>query len=463
MMLGWRGQLLRVNLSSGTIRKEPLERDATRAYLGGRGLGTRLQSAASGAETNLAFMTGPLTGSLAPNGGRYTLIAGGSNGGAMAASIAGNWGAELKFAGYDGLIFEGSASELSYLWITDGAAELRGATHLRGKTVAETTELIRLETDEAAQVSCVGPAGENGVSFAVVVSDYASAAGAAGIGALMGRKNLKAVAVRGRQGFPVAQPAKFLELGTELRRKLAAAPITLQGSVLYDTVLMADAAATDDRAPAAIPARPRGCLGCASAFSSLVDGPAGNEVLRLSGEKQLGWVGERLAQYRCFVDLGLDFLAMKSVLSSLGVKGEDEEIAVARRIAFGQGQRATPAQDAHASSDFVQQNGYSQTERSPCLVGDYAVVPRLDSCFSRKSTKAGEDLASLMAALESAGLCPFAAANMDTETAAALLQAATGIAFSPAEVLRVGARIIEALGTRSGKQPAVHAVSATRG
>jgi aldehyde:ferredoxin oxidoreductase len=454
-------------LSGGTIKKEPLERESARAYLGGLGLGARLnavEATAPDAESNLIFMTGPLTGSLAPNGGRYTLIAKDPVGNIIAASIAGNWGAELKFAGYDGLIFEGSASELSYLWITDGAAELRSATHLHGKTVAETTELIRLETDEKAQVSCVGPAGENGVSFAVVVSDYASAAGAAGIGALMGRKNLKAVVVRGTQGFRVAQPTNLLELSAKLRRRVAAAPIALQGCVLYETVLMADALAADDRAPATDIARPRGCLGCASAFSSLVDGTTGTQLLRLSGEKQPGRVGERLAQYRRFTDLGLDFLAMKSVLSSLGVKGEDEETAVACRTAFGDGPSATPSQDAQASSGRVQQNEYAPTERSACLVGDYAVIPRLANCFRCESAHTRGGSQRLMAALESAGLCPFVAAVLDAETSAALLQATTGIAFSPEEVLLAGERILESLGARGVSQPsAAHAVSAIRG
>ena len=242
-MIGWTGCILRVNLSEGTIKKEGLARSDARLYLGGRGLGTKIMMDEVdprvdplSPENKLIFMTGPLTGTMAASPGRYMVIAKAPLTGTIGcANSGGHFGPELKFAGYDGIIFEGKADQPVYLWIDDDKVELRPAGHLWGKNVFETTDKLLEETREDARVACIGPAGEKGVLFATVMNDKNRAAGRTGMGAVMGAKNLKAVVVRGSKSVEVADPEKFLEVCTEARRTLKAHPVTGEGLPTYGT------------------------------------------------------------------------------------------------------------------------------------------------------------------------------------------------------------------------------------
>jgi aldehyde:ferredoxin oxidoreductase len=446
-MFGWRGQLLRVNLNSGAIRKEPLEENLVQAYLGGRGLGARLHAREVSASTeplsaanHLIFATGPLTGTLAPNGGRYTIVAKTlPDGGALsAASIGGNWGPELKYAGFDAIIFEGRAPEPVYLWITDGASDLRSAAHLSGKTVSETTDLLRRETDDKAKVCCIGPAGESGVSFSVVVSDYSSAAGGTGLGAVMAAKNLKGVAVRGTQGFRVANPGKFRDAAMNIRTTMAAKPLTGKGSKLYDLILVADRVEQDSRPLVAGLARPHGCFGCATGFSSFVVDGTSEETLSLRGDAQPSSVDCRWQQYGLFTDLGLEFAATKAMLAAFSKGDEADEGKLARKTAYGNGPRHCFARQGNASSAPPQDHSYPPTDRSGCVAGGYIVIPRL---ADPDGTDTARHRWLLAAVADSAGLCPFALETLKTDMVAELLSAATGIDYSPGEIMQAGERI----------------------
>jgi aldehyde:ferredoxin oxidoreductase len=450
-MFGWRGQLLRVNLTSGAIKKEPLEENAVQTYLGGRGLGAYLHAKEVPASTeplsaanHLVFITGPLTGTLAPNGGRYTLVAKALPDGAItAASIGGSWGPELKYAGFDAIIFEGQAPEPVYLWITDGASDLRSAAHLQGKTVAETTVLLRRETDDKAKVSCIGPAGENGVSFAVVVSDYSSAAGGTGLGAVMAGKNLKGVAVRGTQGFRVANPGRFLRAAMDIRATMAAKPMTGKGTRLYDFILVADRVEEDSSPPEGGLARPHGCFGCATGFSSFVVDGEGKEALRLTGDAPPGSIDARLQQYGLFTDLGLEFVAMKTMLGTLSKGDGGDEAKLARKTAYGNGSRGCFARHLNASPAKTIDGDYPPTDRSGCVAGGYMVIPRIAGIASSDSPASAHRLRLLAAVADSAGLCPFILGNVEVEAVAELLSAVTGIDYSPGEIMRAGERITE--------------------
>lgn len=243
MMGGWAGTLLRVNLTRGEITKEAVNMDWAREYIGGRGLATRYLYAEGVATVDplspsnrLVLATGPLTGTGAPCGARYMVATKGPLTGAIAASNAGGqWPAELKFAGYDMVIFEGRAEKPVYLWISDDHAELRDAGHLWGKTTWETEDLLRAETDAEAKVAGIGPAGEKQVLFACVVNDKHRGAGRSGVGAVMGAKNLKAVAVRGTRGLKVADPVGFWRAALDALAKLKAAPVTGQALPTYGT------------------------------------------------------------------------------------------------------------------------------------------------------------------------------------------------------------------------------------
>lgn len=245
-MFGWTGNLLRVNLTDKTIKKEALCPKDAELYLGARGLATKIimdevdpKVDPLSEENKLIFMTGPLTGTFASSGGRYEVVAKAPLTGTIGASNSGgHFGPELKYAGYDGIIFEGRAEKPLYLWIEDDKAELRDASHLWGKNVFETTDMVLEETAEDARVACIGPGGEKKVLFAGVINDKNRAAGRSGLGAVMGSKNLKAVAVKGSKSIKVADPEGFMEACTDARTKLKEHPVTGGGLPTYGTQIL---------------------------------------------------------------------------------------------------------------------------------------------------------------------------------------------------------------------------------
>jgi len=245
-MYAYKGKILRVNLSTGSIVKEPLDPRAARQFIGARGLGTYYVMKEMDPKVDplspankLIFLTGPLTGTMAPSAGRYEVITKSPLTGCIAASNSGgHWGPELKFAGYDGIIFEGKAKKPVYLWINDDEVELRSAEAVWGKTVFETTEMLRAETDPDAKVACIGPAGEKLALLAVIMNENNRAAGRSGVGAVMGSKNLKAVVVRGTGSVEVADPAGFQQYSERDRKAMQEGAVTGQGMPAYGTMIL---------------------------------------------------------------------------------------------------------------------------------------------------------------------------------------------------------------------------------
>ena len=244
---GWTGRILRVDLSRGTIRREPLHLDWARDYVGGRGLGARYlyeeldpQVDPLSPDNLLIFATGPLTGTNASCGARYMVVTKGPLTGAMTTSNSGGrWGPELKFAGYDALVLEGRAERPVYLWIRDDRVELRPAEHLWGRGIFETEDEIRRETGVAdCSIASIGPAGERLVRFAAIVNDKFRAAGRSGVGAVMGSKNLKAIAVRGTGAVRVADPAALMAAQWRQKQVLSEAPLTSEGLPGYGTLAL---------------------------------------------------------------------------------------------------------------------------------------------------------------------------------------------------------------------------------
>lgn len=246
--MSWAGKILRVNLTAGTVRSEPLNMDWARAYLGSRGLATKYiveevdpKVDPLGPDNKVIWATGPLTGTMASTGGRYTVVTKGPLTGAIACSNSGGyWGAELKMAGWDMIVFEGKSAKPVYLYVEDDVAELRDAAHLWGKSVWETEETIKKQhQDPLIRVSSIGLAGENQVLFAAVVNDLHRAAGRSGVGAVMGSKNLKAIAVRGTKGVGnIANPKEFMKVTFEKKKILAENAVTGQGLPTYGTQVL---------------------------------------------------------------------------------------------------------------------------------------------------------------------------------------------------------------------------------
>ena len=229
VLYGYAGKILRVDLSSRAFRIEELRKEDAQKYLGGAGLAakilyTELRKGVDplSPENKVIFSTGPLTGTLAPGSGFVSLCFKSPLTGLWADSKAGGeWGKALRMAGYDALIIEGRAKEPSYLLINDDKIEIRPATKLKGKTNSEKVRTIKEELgDSEFVVASIGPAGENLVRFANVMIEASRACGRCGGGAVLGSKNLLAVAVRGTGMIPIARPNEFRNLSVKLNRKV---------------------------------------------------------------------------------------------------------------------------------------------------------------------------------------------------------------------------------------------------
>ncbi len=216
---GYNGKILRVNLSTGGITSEPIEERFCREYLGGAGfvvsfLWKELKANIDplGPENKLIFAVGPLTGIQVSGAGRNCVGAKSPLTGSLGkCEMGGYWGAELKRAGYDAIIIEGKAEHPCYLSVNDGEARLHDARHLWGLRTKETQQKIQEElAEKRVRVASIGPAGENLVLYACIMSGLNSVAGRGGMGAVMGSKNLKAVAVRGTRLPPIKNP-EFLK------------------------------------------------------------------------------------------------------------------------------------------------------------------------------------------------------------------------------------------------------------
>ena len=242
-MAGWIGTILRVNLTEGTIKKEALDMEAAKKFLGCRGLGVYYYTKevepgvdALGPKNNLIFATGALTGTMGTSTGRYEVISRAPLTGTLAASNSGGyWGPELKYAGYDMIILEGQSEKPVYLDIYNSRVTLKDASDLWGLDVPKTTAAILSKSDPDTKVACIGPAGENQVLMAAIMNDEHRAAGRSGVGAVMGSKKLKAIAVRGTNGVKIGDKEKFLKAVRDSRKLLFDNGVTSAGLPIYGT------------------------------------------------------------------------------------------------------------------------------------------------------------------------------------------------------------------------------------
>lgn len=271
-MNGWAGKLIRVNLSDETIKTELLNMQDAKLYVGGRGFGTKIymdeadpKADPLSPENKMIFMTGPLTGTLAPCAGRYEVVAKAPLTGTIGAcSSGGHFGPELKYAGYDAVIFEGRAKKPVYLSINDDRIELRDASHLWGKGVSAATDELLKETDEDAKVACIDSAGEKLALSAVIINEKRHAAGGSGLGAVMGSKNLKAIAVRGTKSIRVDKQKDFMEICLKSRKSMKDNPVTKAGLPSYGQQLPISILGRSGSDPAK-DRHPSFCAGCSMA------------------------------------------------------------------------------------------------------------------------------------------------------------------------------------------------------
>ena len=229
-MLGYAGKVLYVDLTAGKTRTEKLDEDIAKKYVGGIGLGMRLWLANSKTGVNplspenpIVLALGPVSGTMFPTGGNGHAFISKSpaTGGVGEAVSHGSFGAELKRAGYDAVILSGKSDRLVFLWIDDDSVQLLDASHLAGKSPSETEDLIKDElADYYVRVASIGLAGEKLSKIACIINEKTRAAGRTGLGAVLGSKNLKAIAVRGTHDITVAKLDEFMDMVKEFHERM---------------------------------------------------------------------------------------------------------------------------------------------------------------------------------------------------------------------------------------------------
>ncbi len=229
-LFGYAGQILYVDLGTGKTRVEKLDEAVAKKFIGGLGLGLKLwmdnaQAGVDplGAENPLVLAIGPVAGTMFPTGGNgHVFVSKSPASGAVAGSIAhGSFGAELKRAGYDAVILTGKSPKPVYLWIDDASVQLLNANQLLGKSASETEDTIKEELgDYYIRVASIGSAGEKISKIATITNEKTRTAGRIGLGAVMGSKNLKAIAVRGTHDVTVAKPDEFMGMVQDFQERM---------------------------------------------------------------------------------------------------------------------------------------------------------------------------------------------------------------------------------------------------
>ena len=257
MLGGYMGRILFVDLTNGSIREEPLHEDVCRDFIGGIGLGVRIlyermkpRVDPLGPANVLGFVTGPLTGTPVPTSGRCTVVTKSPKTGTWGdANVGGFLGPEIKATGYDAVFFSGIASKPTYLYLTPDKAELKDASHLWGKDTVESEHMLRLELGEPkARIACIGPSGESRSLMAAIITERGRAAARAGVGAVMGSKNLKALVVKGNKKVAVAHPNRLSAIKRDYVSVLRSSPFqqmlatTGTAASIGDQVLIGDTA-----------------------------------------------------------------------------------------------------------------------------------------------------------------------------------------------------------------------------
>lgn len=528
-MAGWMGTILRVNLTRGTIKKESLDMRAARKYIGARGLGVYYHMKEItpgvdpfGPDNNLIFATGPLTGTMGTCTGRYEVVTQSPLTGALAASNSGGyWGPELKYAGYDMIIFEGISPKPVFLNIINDKVELVDASSIWGMEVPAATEAMLAANDPEGKVACIGPAGENLVLFAAVMNDLHRAAGRSGVGAVMGSKNLKGVAVRGTGGIKIGDKEKFLGWVKKSAELLAANGVTSGGLPAYGTNVLVNIlnsvgsfptknfqeayfeAAEKISGETLSATRLRKNKSCASCvigcgrvawsegkFAGEGEGPEYETAWCFGadcGIDNLDAVNK--ANFLCN-ELGLDTITMGSTIAAameLYEKGLIDEKTAGWDLRFGNAdamvalvtdtayRKGFGGELAEGSFRLCEKYGrpelsmtakkqelpaydprgiqgiglnYATSNRGGCHVRGYTISPEIlglpekidQELIEGKHiwVKAFQDLT---AAVDAAGMCLFTTFALGAETIAGQISGATGLDFTPEELVEAGERI----------------------
>ena len=479
-MGGYTGKILRINLTEGKTGIEPLNMELARKYLGGRGLAEKMffdevaaDVEAFAPENKIYIAAGVLTGTNTPTSGRFAVVTKSPLKGAVsAANPGGDWGVQLKLAGYDMVILEGKAAYPVYISIKDDQVEIRDASQLWGKDVYAATEALKLEFgDPLARVLAIGPAGEKLAPMAVFLNDLHRAAGRGGVGAVMGAKNLKALIVCGSGKVDEANPEKMKNVLNAVWGRfpkngtVANFPVSSDSDaeLISEGPLTAKHLSKEDT-----------CYRCPIACSrqkKREDGEDGEDLRSKRETKSIFASACGLHDYDAIHaahdlcdKLGLDFIAVGSTLATgmeLVQRGSirPEELGGTllefgnaqgirkwiRKIAHAEGLGAKMAQGA---SNFAASYGHPELA---------ATVKRLEMPASADRGSQGRSiqlangnqgggpergiLQDLTAVIDSIGMCLYTSAALGLADYTAIVNAVTGFNYTDAELLACGERI----------------------
>lgn len=245
-MYGYCGRVIRINLTDGSIKKEALDIEKAKKYIGARGLGVKTfidevdpRVEPFSEENKFIIAGGPLTGAPVPTSGRYMVVTKSPLTGTIAISNSGGkWGAEFKFAGYDMMILEGKAEKPIYINIVDDVVEIMDASEVWGKVVSETTDYLKGIHGDKSKVLCIGPGGEKLSLMSAVMNDVDRAAGRGGVGAVLGSKNVKAIVVRGTSKVALADEEKTKKVSSDKTGILMKDPVAGNGLPTYGSAVL---------------------------------------------------------------------------------------------------------------------------------------------------------------------------------------------------------------------------------
>ena len=502
-MFGWTGRTITVDLSSNLIIESRTSKDIARDFLGGRGMGVKLLHDMIppaidplSPENPLILTTGPLTGTPAPMSGRHSITTKSPLTSTVFDSSAGGFfGKEIKFAGVDALIIIGKADEPVYLRIEDEHVDIVDASDLWGKNTRETTRLLETK----GRVSCIGRAGERQVPVANIMNDYVHACGRGGLGAVAGSKNLKAIVVKGTSKPEIADDGAFAEAKVSAMRLLRASPVTSKGLKIYGTsVLMklmnymkilpthnfrtgqfkGAESVSGEYIKDNYNLKQHSCYNCPVGCKRSIKGgleipeyetiwafgpDIGNEDMdpiikanRICNDYGIDTIssGSTIAAYAELTSTEIDPLQLEELVSDIG-EGKSElasgsyaylKAKGARELSMSSKGLEFPGYDPRGI--LGQALGYATSNRGGCHLRAYMVAPEVmgkPKLIDRLTFdgKAGlvQVFQNLAAAVDSLAVCKFASFAMDEEELAALLNAVTGIHYSPEELLRTGERI----------------------
>ena len=245
---GYTGKILRINLTDQTSTQEDLPLEMAKDFIGGAGFGIKYlfdevpaKADALGPENKLIFASGPFSGTTVPCASRMAVTGKSPLTGAVGMALSGgHFPVELKFAGYDALIVEGKAEEPVYVWIKDDEVKFRSAKKVWGMKTLDTQQIIKNQLkDQNVRIACIGPAGENQIKIASIINEW-RAVGRKGLGAVMGSKNLKAIAIRGSQEVAVADKDKFKAARSEMLKGMKESHVLYPSFAKMGTPMVVD-------------------------------------------------------------------------------------------------------------------------------------------------------------------------------------------------------------------------------